>query len=98
MLYVGLAISGIGVVLYAVSAILLNYYLRKNRPDVLEQFDSKSGDSRNKQKGNKGRQVRVVVTDSATPGWVALLGFPAIPLFLIGIAVIILSLVINAFS
>ena len=98
MLYIGLAISGFGVVLYIISAVLLNYYLRKNRPDVLEQFDSKSGDSRKKQQGNKGKEVRIVVTENATPGWVALLGFPAIPLFLIGIAVIILSLVINAFS
>ena len=98
MLYVGLAISGFGVILYVISTVLLNYYLRKNRPDVLEQFDSKSGDSHKKQKGNKDREVRVVITENAIPGWVSLLGFPAIPLFLIGIAVIILSLVINAFS
>lgn len=98
MIYIGLAISGIGVVLYVASAVLLNYYLRKNRPDMLEQFYSGSGASRKKQKGNKGKEVRIVVTENATPGWVALLGFPAIPLFIMGIAVIILSLVINAFS
>ncbi len=85
MFYVGLAISGFGLVLYVVSAILLNYYLRRNRPDVLEQLDSKSG-GRKKQKRNKDREVRVVVTENATPGWVALLGFPAIPMFLVGIA------------
>ncbi len=54
MFYIGLAISGIGVVLYVISTILLNYYLQKNRPDVLEQFDSRTGDSRTKQKENKG--------------------------------------------
>ena len=97
MLYVGLVISGFGVILYIVSAVLLNYYLRKNIPDVLEQSDSRSGDSRKKQKGDKGGKVIVVVTENATPGWVALLGFPAIPLFLIGVAVIVLSLVIKAF-
>ena len=98
MFYIGLAISGIGVVLYVTSAILLNYYLRKNRPDILDQPNSKSGDSRKKQKGKKNGKIIVVITENATPGWVALLGFPAIPVFLIGIAVIILSLVINAFS
>ena len=53
MLYIGLAISGFGVVLYIVSAVLLNYYLRKNRPDVLEHGNSKKGSSSKRQKGNK---------------------------------------------
>jgi len=98
MLYIGLAISGFGVLLYVASAILLNYYLCKNRPDVLEQPNSRSGDLRKKQKGNKNGDIIVVITENAIPSWVTFLGFPAIPLFLIGIAVIILSLVINAFS
>ena len=98
MLYVGLAILGVGMILYIASAVLLNYYLRKNRQDVLEQLDSKSGSSHKKPRGNKSGEVRVVVTENATPGWVALLGFPAIPLFLVGVAVIILSLIIKAFG
>jgi len=98
MLYIGLAISGFGVVLYIVSAVLLNYYLRKNRPDILEHGNSKKGSSRKKQKGSKKGEIRVVITENATPGWVALLGVPAMPVFLIGIVVIILSLVIKAFG
>jgi len=96
MLYVGLAISGIGLVLYITHTILYNHYLRKNRPDVLEQLDSKRGGSRMGQKGNKEREVRIVITESGTPGWVILLGFPAMPIFLVGIVVTILSLVIKA--
>lgn len=97
MLYVGLVISGSGMILYIVSAILLNYYLHKSELDVLKQSSARSGDSRKKQKGDKSKEVRIVVIENATPGWTALLGLPAIPLFLIGIAVIILSLVIKAF-
>ncbi len=97
MLYVGLVITGLGVILYIASTVLLNYCL-KNRPDVLEQFDSKSGDSRKKQNGNKDKEVRIVLTENATPGWVVLLGIPAIPVFLVGITVVILSLIIKAFS
>ena len=97
MLYVGLVISGYGAVLYAVSAVLFNHYLRKNRPDVLERFDSKSGGSRKKQKGDNGKEIKIVITENATPGWVAILGIPAMPLFLVGVAVIILSLIIKAF-
>ena len=96
MLYVGIAISGIGLILYITHTILYNHYLRKNKPDILKQFDSKSDSSRKKQKGNKKREVKVVVTESGTPGWIILLGFPSIPIFLVGIAVIILSLVIKA--
>ncbi len=98
MLSVGLVITGFGVIVYIASAVLLNYYLRKNRPDVLEQLDPKSGSSRKKPRGNKSGEVRVVITENATPGWVALLGFPAMPLFLVGVAVIILSLIIKAFG
>jgi len=98
MLYVGLAITGFGVILYIISTVLLNYYLQKNRPDVLEHFDSKSGGSRKQQNENRDKEVRIVVTENATPGWIALLGVPAIPLFLIGVAVIILSLIIKAFG
>jgi hypothetical protein len=97
MLYIGLAISGLGVVLYILSAVLLNHYLRKNRPDVLEHSKPKKGSSSKGQKGNKKKEIKIIVTENATPGWVALLGVPAMPLFLIGIAVIILSLVIRAF-
>lgn len=97
MLYVGLVITGLGVILYIASTVLLNYCL-KNRPDVLEKFDFKSGGSRKKQNGNKDKEVRIVLTENATPGWVALLGIPAIPIFLVGITVVILSLIIKAFG
>ena len=96
MLYIGMVISGIGLILYITHTVLYNHYLRKNRPDILEQFGSKPGNSRTKQKGNREREVRVVVTESGTPGWVVLLGFPAIPIFFAGIAITILSLVIKA--
>lgn len=95
MLYVGLAISGIGLILYITHTVLYNHYLRKNRPDILEQFRSKPGNSHTRQKGNRDREVRVVVTESGTPGWVILLGLPAMPIFFVGIAVIILSLIIK---
>ena len=95
MLYVGLAISGIGLILYITHTVLYNHYLRKNRPDILEQFGSKPGNSRMRQKGNKEREVKIVITESGTPGWVILLGFPAMPIFFVGVVVIILSLVIK---
>ena len=90
MLKVGLIISGIGVVLYIVSAILMNYYLRKNRPDILNQGDSKRSNPRKK------REARIIVTQNATPCGVSFLGFLAMPAFLIGIGIIILSLIIKA--
>ena len=98
MLYFGIAISVSGVILYIVSAVLFNYYLSKNTSDAMKQFDSRSGASRRKQKGDKGKEIRIVVTENATPGWVALLGSLAMPVFLIGVAVIILSLIVRAFS
>ena len=91
MLKVGLIISGIGVVLYIVSAILMNYYLRRNRPDILKA-GPKSSNPRKK------REARIIVTQNASPGGVSFLGFLAMPIFLIGIGTIILSLIIKAFG
>jgi hypothetical protein len=89
MLYIGLVISGVGVILYIVSAVLINYYLRKNRPDILNQADSKSANSR------KGRKAKIIITQNANPGWVSFLSFLSMPMVIIGIGVIILSLIIK---
>ena len=95
LFYIGLVISGTGVILYITHTILYNYYLRKNRPDLLEQLDSEPGNSSTGQKENKEPEVKIVITESGAPGWVMLLVLPAMPIFLVGIGVIVLSLVIK---
>lgn len=87
MLYVGIVISGVGIVLYVISAVLINYYYRKNRPDILKQSNSKL---------TRGQGRKIIVTRNVTSPGAGLLGFISMPVFLIGIGVIILSLIIKA--
>ena len=79
----GILIVAAGIVCYGVHAVLLNHYLRKNAPEVLDR------ESTSRQKG------KVVVLDSVSPPWVALIGVPAIPLFLSGVVVILVTLILR---
>lgn len=96
MIYVGLAISGIGLVLYVTHTILYNHHLRKNDPDIVGLLDSKSANRPKKKKKSGKKEVRVIAIESSTPGWVMLLGLPSIPMFFIGIVIIAISLIIKS--
>jgi len=81
----GILLVAIGVACYIVHAILLNYFLRKNAPEVLARDPGMPSQ----------RQSRVSLVRGVTPRWVTLLGLPAIPLFLLGIVLIAVSCLVN---
>jgi hypothetical protein len=81
----GILLAALGVACYIVHAMLLNYFLRKNAPEVLEGVPPAPSQ----------RQRRVFLVRGATPRWVTLLGLPALPLFLLGIAFIAISCLVT---
>ena len=82
----GAIIAGIGLVLYIIHTILLNHFLGKNAPEV-----TKSSRSRGNRK-EKGIRIEAI-TDDDVPRWVILVGFPSMPLFLLGILVFIITFI-----
>ena len=74
----GILLVAIGIACYIVHAILLNYFLRKNAPEVLARNPGMPSQ----------RQSRVSLVRGVTPRWVMLLGLPALPLGLLGIVLI----------
>jgi hypothetical protein len=81
----GIILVAIGITCYMVHAILLNYFLRKNAPEVLEGVP----------RAPLQRQRRVFLVRGATPRWVTLLGLPALPLLLLGIVLIAISFLVT---
>ena len=81
----GILLVAIGIACYMVHAILLNYCLRRNAPDVLEGVP----------RVPLQRQCRVFLVRGASPRWVTLLGLPALPLVLLGIVLIAVSCLVN---
>jgi hypothetical protein len=84
----GIILAVIDMACYVVHAVLLNYYLRKNAPEVL---------GRAPHAPSQHRQSRVHVVEGAAPRWVTLLGLPALPLFLLGIVLIAVSFLVKMF-
>ena len=81
----GILLVAIGIACYMVHAILLNYFLRKNAPEVLARDPGVPS--------QRPRQVYPV--RGATPRWTTLLGLPALPLLLLGIVLIAVSCLVN---
>ena len=81
----GILLVAIGVACYIVHAILLNYFLRKNAPEVLARDPGMPSQ----------RQSRVSLVRGVTPRWVTLLGLPAFPLVLLGIVLIAISFLVK---
>ena len=81
----GILLTALGVACYIVHAILLNYFLRKNTPKVLEGVP----------RAPSQRQRRVFLVRGATPRWVTLLGLPALPLLLLGIVLIAIAVLVT---
>jgi hypothetical protein len=81
----GILLVAIGIACYIIHAVLLNHYLRKHAPEVLARDPGVPSQ----------RQHRVFLVRGATPLWVMLLGLPAIPLFLLGIAFIAISCLVT---
>src|SRR5262245_914458 len=77
----GILLAALGVVCYIVPAVLLNRYLQKHVPEVLARDPGVPSQ----------RQSRASFVRGVTPRWVTLLGLPAIPVFLLGIAFIAVS-------
>ena len=77
----GIILVAIGIACYIMHAMLLNGFLRRNTPGVLARDPGVPSQ----------RQSRVSLVRGVTPRWVTLLGLPAIPLFLLGIAFIAIS-------
>jgi hypothetical protein len=81
----GIILVALGITCYMVHAILLNYFLRKNAPEVLEGVP----------RAPSQRHRRVFLVRGATPRWVTLLGLPALPLLLLGIVLIAISFLVT---
>ena len=81
----GIFLAVLGVVCYIMHAMLLNYFLRKNAPEVLARDPGMPWQ----------RQRRVFLVRGATPRWVTLLRLPALPLFLLGIVLIAVSCLVT---
>jgi uncharacterized membrane protein len=88
---IGLLVIAISVVWYIVHAVIYNYYLQKNNPGLFDEIPSKSS-------SQKRDEVNFVVTSGKTPSWVALMGMPPIPLFLIGILITVIGFIISLFK
>ncbi len=82
----GIILAVIGIVCYIAHALLLNYYLRKNAPEAL---------GRAPRPRSQYGENHVYVVEGATPRWVTLLGLPALPLFLLGVALIAISFLVK---
>ena len=81
----GIFLAVLGVACYILHAIQVNYFLRKNAPEVLEDVP----------RTPLQRQRRVFLVRGATPRWVTLLGLPALPLLLLGIVLIAISFLVT---
>ena len=81
----GILLVAIGVACYIVHAMLLNYFLRKNAPEVFEGVP----------RAPSQRQRPVFLVRGATPRWVTLLGLPALPLLLLGIVLIAIAFLVT---
>ena len=81
----GIFLAALGVACYIVHAILFNYFLRKNAPEVLVRDPGMPSQ----------RQSRVSLVRGVTPRWVTLLGLPALPLFLLGIVLIAIAFLVK---
>jgi hypothetical protein len=81
----GILLVAIGIACYIVHAILLNYFLRKNAPEVLARDLGVPSQ----------RQRPVFLVRGAIPRWVTLLGLPALPLLLLGIVLIAISFLVT---
>ena len=81
----GILLVALGIACYMVHAILLNYFLRKNAPEVLARDPGMPSQ----------RQRRVFLVRGATPRWVTLLGLPALPLLLLGIVLIAIAFLVT---
>lgn len=100
LLYIGLAIFGIGIVMYIMNFIIYNHYLRKNDPGLQEKIRAVREENKNasaKNTGKRQKEIRVIHTKSNAPAWVFLLGFFAFKVIPIGILVIILGLIVRFF-
>jgi len=81
----GIFLAVLGIARYMVHAILLNYFLGKNAPEVLARDPGVPSQ----------RQSRVSLVRGVTPRWVTLLGLPALPLLLLGIVRIAIACLVN---
>ena len=78
-----------GSVWYIIHAVIYNYYLKKNTPELFEHQTTPSG--------SKHKKIKVFITEGGTPAWVALLGVPPIPLLLFGLLITVVSFVFSLF-
>jgi hypothetical protein len=91
MLYIGITLITISIVWYLVHMEIYSQYLRKHRPEILD-------DSLRKRNPHKqGGKVTVIITTGQTPAWIMLFGLPPLPLFLIGTLLTVVALIVNAF-
>jgi hypothetical protein len=81
----GILLVAIGVACYIIHAVLLNHSLRKHVPEVLARDPGVP----------LQRQRRVFLVRGATPRWVTLLGFSALPLLLLGIVLIAIACLVT---
>lgn len=91
ILYTGISLIGIGISLYIAHAIIYNYFLRKNSPEIFNDIPQ-SGRSKKQKK-----KMTIAVINSQTPSWVVLLGLPSIPLFLVGVLMSVVALIMKIF-
>ena len=82
----GIILAVIGIACYIAHAVLLNLYLRKHAPEVL---------GRTPRTRSQHGENRVYVVEGVTPRWVTLIGIPAVPLFLLGVALIAISFLVK---
>ena len=81
----GIFLAVLGVACYIVHAMLLNYFLRNNAPEVLARDPGTPSQ----------RPHQVYLVRGATPRWVTLLGLPALPLLLLGIVLIVITCLVT---
>ena len=89
---IGLIIILISIFWYIMHAVIYNYYLQKNNPEIFERTNSQ------RKKKQKNKEVQVVFSNGQIPVLVMLMGIPPIPLFFLGIAVTIIGFIMSLFK
>jgi hypothetical protein len=89
---IGIIIIIVSMIWYLAHAIIYNYFLQKYNPEI---FDKEPERKRDK---GKNHDVQIIIKTEETPAWVMLLGMPPIPLFVLGVLIVIISFIVSLFN
>jgi len=88
----GIILIAVSIVWYIAHAMLYNYFLQKNNPELFDEKPQQRGSKKGK------KEVTVVMTSGKTPAWVMLIGVPPMPLFVVGVVITVIAFIVGLFK